>query len=1043
MRKANILIVEDESIIALELETNLQEMGHRVMALVAQGEKAIEAVGNERPDLVLMDVQLIGDMDGIEAATIIYQRFQVPAIFLTAHLHENRLAEIDETIPFAYLSKPIKTHDLKIFIEMVLRTAEAERKQRETEQQRQASEQQYRELTQLANSIILKLDPCGRLRFINDFGLTFFGFSADELEGESILGTIVPPTDSSGRDLARMIDDILRQPEAYVENENENLTRDGRRVWISWRNKALYDQGGRFIGILATGIDISHRRQSENDLRRTTAELKERVRELDCLFNIARLVAEPEITIDGILQGTVDLLPTAFRFPELAVAALTLDGSTYQSNGWLETAHQLTAELAFKPGQQSLLQVAYREVPPEAGDPLYLPEEQALLQTIAEMTGRIVNRLQIRGELSELKTQYQELFRRMGSGAAVYRAIDDGADFIIIDFNQAAGAIENVEREAVIGRRVLESFPGIRSMGLFDVFQRVWRTGIPEYLPVSHYQDDRIIGWRENYVYRLPSGEIVAIYDDRTSEKQAEQAIEQALKEKAQSEARFRELYHQSPDMILTVETESGHVTDFNQTLLQVTGYTAAELFDQPIVVLLSPESAMTVQHQLYRSFIESGTVDAAEVQLICADGSLLDVALKASALRNDQGRIVQALTTLRDITDRKRMERERAELEQRLQQMQKLEAIASLAGGIAHDFNNILHPIMGYTRMARKRAVDDPKLVGYLDQINRSAHRARQLIQQILTFSRPGQKDFTVINPKNIVKEVLYFVKASLPSTVEITSRIDKACGYLTGNPIQLHQVLMNLVTNAYQALEDKGGTILVELKPIDPTATDWFPIDPPIESRLSLKISDTGDGIDEALLTRIFEPYFTTKDSGKGTGLGLATVLSIVKRHGGDIQVSSRKGMGTTFHIILPAASDAPVDVEADETGELPVGTEHILLVDDEYKIVAMEKEMLEDLGYRTTTRTGSIDALEAFKTDPGRYDLLLTDMTMPNMDGAELAAAALAIRPDLPVIICTGYSHKIDATKADILGVRKLLYKPVPFEDLARAIRQALDA
>lgn len=412
------------------------------------------------------------------------------------------------------------------------------------------------------------------------------------------------------------------------------------------------------------------------------------------------------------------------------------------------------------------------------------------------------------------------------------------------------------------------------------------------------------------------------------------------------------------------------------------------------------------------------------------------------SPIRDDHGAIVGSVVVARDITELKQKEAAQRHLEERLNQAQKMEAIGTLAGGIAHDFNNILSAILGYTEISLVHTSPHTQLSTNLNQILTAANRAADLVKQILVFSRQSEVELTPLKIQPVIKEGLKMLRSSIPTTISILEDIDPQCGAVLADPTQVHQILINLCTNAYHAMEQFGGTLAVTLQPTFIDTGDHTP-----QTSLSpgeyvkLTVSDSGTGIGPDLLDRIFDPYFTTKETGKGTGMGLAIVHGIIKNYGGTITVESSPGHGTTFHVYFPSLKEDAV-LEKTDASDIQGGKERILLVDDEQIIAEMSKTLLEQLGYHVTEQHTSIDALTTFQNTPYDFDLVITDQTMPCMTGAELAQKILKIRPEMPVILCTGYSNLIDKQSAKAIGIKGFTLKPLRKKSLAKLIRKVLD-
>ena len=393
-----------------------------------------------------------------------------------------------------------------------------------------------------------------------------------------------------------------------------------------------------------------------------------------------------------------------------------------------------------------------------------------------------------------------------------------------------------------------------------------------------------------------------------------------------------------------------------------------------------------------------------------------------------------------RDVTQRKKAEAEKAKLASQLLQAQKMEAIGRLAGGIAHDFNNILSPIIMYTEIALRDTASVNPIRPYLEQVLKSSMRASDLVKQILAISRQTEHQRIVLQLSPIVKEVLKLLRASFPATIEIRNHLASEADWILADPTEIYQVVMNLCTNAAHALPENGGVIEVGVEKVD-IVQEQRGYKTNIKKYIKLSVHDTGQGMTPQVLERIFEPYFTTKAIGQGTGLGLAMVHSIVQSYGGDITVLSQPGEGTTFQVFFPLASWQEVE-EPEFPAPIPTGAERLLLVDDEADIVAAAKIMLEQIGYTVQGFTDSQEALTTFTASPEAFDLVITDQTMPHFLGAELAKEILKLRPNIPVILCTGYSEAITPEKAKAAGIRALIMKPFIPRQLAETIRRVLD-
>jgi signal transduction histidine kinase/ActR/RegA family two-component response regulator len=433
--------------------------------------------------------------------------------------------------------------------------------------------------------------------------------------------------------------------------------------------------------------------------------------------------------------------------------------------------------------------------------------------------------------------------------------------------------------------------------------------------------------------------------------------------------------------------------------------------------------------------------IGAVETRWQRKDGSIIHILLSSSALDSvDLSRGVTFVAL--DITDAKRAEAEKQKTEAHLRHVQKMEALGTLAGGVAHDFNNILGIIIGYSEIASWRNEAQGGIKKDLDQVLKAAHRAKDLVQQILAFSRASEQEKKPVEISIIAKEALKMLRASLPATIEIRSRFANGAAIM-GSPTEIHQVLMNLCTNSAHAMREHGGVLEVAVAGVQ-LDTDATPLGLQPGRYVELAVRDTGSGMDQATMERIFDPFFTTKGPGEGTGLGLAVVHGIVERHNGVVRVESEPGKGSCFRVLLPAIDKREAPKETPSMAALPRGRERILVVDDEPMLAEVIQEILAGLGYRVDVETSPVEALQVLQKQAAEdaFDLVITDMTMPHLTGADLLRELRSRRLNVPVILCTGFSDQVDAERAAELGMQGFLMKPVVARMLAELVREVLD-
>ncbi len=512
------------------------------------------------------------------------------------------------------------------------------------------------------------------------------------------------------------------------------------------------------------------------------------------------------------------------------------------------------------------------------------------------------------------------------------------------------------------------------------------------------------------------------------------QSIVRDISERKKVEARYRSIYDNAIDGIYQ-STLEGRFLSVNPAMARIHGY------DSPQDMM---EDITDITNQLYinvedrKEFLriqtEKGVVENFEIERLRRDGKKIWVSITSRAVKNDAGEIVYLEGTVKDITLQKILERQ-------LIEAQKMDAIGKLAGGIAHDFNNILASIVGYTEMAIDES-EEALRENYLVQVLRSSDRAKNLVRQILTFSRHREHEKKSVDMARIMRESLRMLRSTLPTTIDIQQKISSGPKTVYADPVQMQQVIINLCTNSAHAMGEKGGLLQVGLFNMTVSDENTEPQDDlKPGSYVVLEIMDTGHGIDHSIIDKIFDPFFTTKEVGLGTGLGLSVVYGIVTDHEGVIRLSSEPEKGTVFHIYLPYEEEPGV-TEFSDYGNIPEGNEHIFFIDDDPDILVLGQRLLEALGYKVTTAENGIKALAMFRAQPEIFDLVVTDMTMPGMTGTELAVAMIEIRPELPVILCTGYSSHIDEEKAKKMGIGAFMLKPIVKKYLAETIRELLD-
>jgi PAS domain S-box-containing protein len=1220
MSKATVLIVEDDGILAMNLHNMLEFMDYKVAGPLASGEEAIAFVPKHPVDLVLMDIELAGTMNGITAAETINRTTDIPVVFLTGFSHDPLLAQAKVAAPYGYLIKPVSERELAATLEMTLHRHLLNCQLKESQAALERSEAKYRHLFENSPLGIFRTTMGGKVLAVNAEMVRIFGCDTSE-------EVIREFPDLSKRfyvdpERRREFVALLRKYGSVQHFESEIQRKGGERLWVSLNAKltpgdGANGQAGEQV-IDGFAIDITERKQVEavqaflaqtgtgsaaepffNSLVQFLARsLAMDFVCIDYLEGDGLTVRTVAVWCDGqfadnvtyalkdtpcgeVVERTVCCYPASVcQFFPNDLMLQELKAESYAGTMLFSHAGQpigLIAVVGRKPLANCILaentlkmvagraagemerreaEAALRESEQKhrtlvAGLPdmvmrfdpegrlLFASEnvkevfgvqagqcigwthrelgfseelsrfwEQALQGVCAsgepfenELSflgnqGQVIHNIRLvpewdaQGQIQSVLAlsrditahrladqNYQTLFREMLDGFALHEIICDQEgkpdDYRFLAVNPAFERMTGLRATDIIGRTVLEVLPLTEPHWIVS-FGYVALTGRP--LHFEHYSS-ALGKCFEVSAFQPNPNTFACIFIDITERKRAEEKIRR-------NESRLRMLVNilQHPS-----ETIQDFLDYALEQALQMTGSKIGYIYHYheerkelvlnswskdvlPACAVANPQTCTTldatglwgeavrqrrpliindfqVAHPLKKGY-PAGHVrlhNFVTIPIFKGERIVSVVGLANKATDYEESDILQ-ISLLMDsawkVIDSMRSEEEKQKLAAQLLQAQKMEAIGTLAGGIAHDFNNILGAILGYAEIAGDSIPPESVAVGYLDKVMEASYRAAGLVKQILAFSRQAETEQVPLQPAVIVKEAIKILRPSLPSTITIKQQTAAVTKSIVADPTQVHQILMNLCTNAFHAMEVSGGTLEIILQDCE-LSTDDVRNHPGVEPGgfVMLSVGDTGTGIPFEIREKIFDPYFTTKEVGKGTGMGLAIVHGIVNKYGGFITCESTSGKGTVFRVFFPAV-EAEDSTVTNPVKTIAHGREHILFVDDEHLLVELGTVMLNRLGYEVTARTNSLEALATFQSSPEQFDAVITDQTMPNMTGMDLALRILKIRPDIPIILCTGFSNLVDEEQAKKCGIKGFAMKPLTKKEVSAILRTVLD-
>lgn len=899
-------------------------------------------------------------------------------------------------------------------------------REQENNQRLRESESRYRELADELPVVVFETDVEGRVTFINRSAQETLGYSMADLKQDFRAFQMLA---SSEQERAKSRFQSILQGGPTGAREYLARRKDDSKFPVLVHSRPLVREGVT-VGLRGIVFDISERKQSELALRQREAILQSLFRAVPVGLAILQdriMRSVNQRLCDIVGYDAKDLLNQKAAMIYESVEQFERAGR--ELYGELQKRGEAYLETRFRRRDGSLCDVSLYGA-------LLEPEDPGAGAAFAIQD--ITERKQAERALRDSEERYRLLFE--SASDAIF--IMDGDRFV--DCNAATLRMYDCSREDLLGQHPSRLSTPVQPDG------RESGEKAGELVAAAARGEPQFFEWRacrfdgtpfEAEVSLSPLDangglRILAVVRDVTER-------EKAAKLLRESESRFRSFYDSNPEGVVLMDLQ-GRVLGANKAFRAMSGFSVEEMNDRLFSEFV-PEEFRGGAEGAIRS-LRAGLMEHEFLQMafIRRDGSTAPVSIRGWLITDEQSHPVSLGAFLRDLTRERCLAEEKAALETQIRETQKMEAIGTLAGGIAHDFNNILSGIIGFTELALMDEVSEPdgKRRGYLKRVLEAGKRAKDLVQQILQFSRRSETPMEAISIRPIIKESIRLLRSTLPTTIEIQQSIGADEDRIVGDPTQIHQVIMNLCTNAYHAMKSSGGVLTIGLEKVTLLRSmEFLSLKAVPGDYIRLSISDTGHGIDPQIFERVFEPYFTTKKLSEGTGLGLSVTMGIVKNHGGLIEVESTAGMGSRFSIYFPLTRENQTESAVLERSLPPGHGERVLIVDDEPFFLEVVKMYLETLGYLVVASHSSLRTLEIFKNNPEAFDLVITDQTMPEMTGVQLAAEIRKHHPTKPIILCTGYSETVTEQSAEHFGITRFLMKPVICRDLAWAVHDAL--